>query len=96
MALAVHVTGGGAAVASGCLLALSCADRLGRRSLLMLSAAGQCIASAALGTFFLLSTREVAALPIGLDLTVLAAGALAFVQFSYYLRVISTATRILI
>ena len=59
-----------AAALPGCLLALAFADKFGRRKLLILSAVGQCIASVALGTFFLLKTREISFLQGG-DLTAL-------------------------
>jgi hypothetical protein len=74
-----------AAALPGCLLALAFADRLGRRKLLISSAVGQCFASVALGTFFLLKTRDSVSFLQGEDLTVLAAGALAAVQFAYTL-----------
>ena len=73
-----------AAALPGCLIALAFADRCGRRKLLAVSAVGQCLASVALGTVFLLKTRDVSFLR-GEDLTLVAALSLAAVQFSYTL-----------
>ena len=72
-----------AAALPGALLALFLAggERVGRRKLLITSALGQCLAALALGTLFLLKIRKLSLLE-GRDLTMLAALALATVQFA--------------
>ena len=70
-----------AAALPGALLALFLAGRVGRRKLLITSALGQCLAALALGTLFLLKIRKLSLLE-GRDLTMLAALALATVQFA--------------